>query len=804
MTPSSTEHPFELPRHLADRTRWLARGGGGDLVVCWLHHASRVEENPVLEVAIEAAAAASRPLLVHAGFGGRHPHNNDRHLQFMLEGWRVVQRDLAERGIPMSITPPPRTGDPSGLAGLAPRCRYLVTEDWPRSPYPAWTAGWAERIPGDLLAVDAACIVPMRQVRGVHDRAFKFRRAVESEWESRVAAPWPATLKEVEPAAAELLPATNLDLSRTKIPELLATWDIDHSVGPVPGILGGADEASNRWAAFRDSGLDHYAARRNDALVDGTSGLSPWLHHGMLSPFRIAREAHLRGGAGAEKFLDELLVWRELSFHFCLTHRIHDTVEALPTWARDTLDSHLRDDRDVRTWETLARGRTGDRLWDEAQHALRERGWLHNNLRMTWGKAIASWSADPNRTLERLIDLNDRYALDGHDPNSIGGLLWCLGLFDRAFPEDRPITGRIRARPTGEHARRLSPPRYAERRRKVLRDTVLIVGGGVCGSIAARTLLDHGHAVRILDKGRGPGGRLSTRRRDEVQFDHGCQVLRLRGEHRHCLTRSWIEEGVVESWTPRVRHADGSISPPDATWYVGVPGMNALVRHIQRDVQVDFDAEVADLGRDRDEWIARDASGTELGRGRRLVLAVPPIQAARLLAEIAPDLVTKLADVQVDPVWTLMAHGVQDAPDFDVAIDPSPDIKWMAREDSRPRRPIAGAWSIHASTEWTRNNLEIDRAEAEPRLRTLVHDAVGLRMPVGVAHRWRYGLTSRPLGVDHLSFGEGTGLVAGDWCLGGRVEHAIESGIAAAGAILRAPDGARLDDSGGTLFEAIP
>ncbi len=802
MTPPTDDLPTPLPEHLAERATWLSHGDAGEIVVCWLHHAARVLENPALEVAITIARFHDLPLVVHAGFGGRHPHNNDRQLRFMLEGWREVQRELAGRGIRMSVTPPPAVGGTSGLSELASRCRCLVTEDWPRAPYPAWTAAMIQRVPGDLVVVDSACLVPIRGVRGVHDRAFKFRRAVESGWAERIDRPWPPCTE--TPRAPEVgdFPASTLDLANVDLDDLLANWDIDHAVGPVPGVQGGSSEAVRRWESFLESGIDGYAKRRNDALTDGTSGLSPWIHHGMISPFRIARDAHRRGGAGPEKFLDELLVWRELSFHFCLNRRDHESLSALPNWAIRTLEEHRHDDRSVRSWERLSRGRTGDRLWDAAQETLRRHGWLHNNLRMTWGKAIAPWCADPETALATLIDLNDRYALDGHDPNSIGGLLWCLGLFDRPFPEEQAVTGSLRSRSTKEHARRLSAPRLLEHVNRDRRCDVLVIGGGACGSMAARTLVDHGYDVHVLDKGRGPGGRMSTRRREDVSFDHGCQVLRLRGEHRRELYRSWIQDGLVERWNPRVRSRTGSIAEPDVEWYVGMPGMNAVVRHLQTDLRMHFDATVAEVRRTGDGWSALDASGGTLGHGSRVILAIPPHQAARLLEPIEPGIGERLASVLIDPTWTLMTSGAGADPGFDVAIDPSPDLAWIASEDSRPGRPRSGAWTVHASPAWTREHLELDREDAESLLRRLVQDALDLKLPRGIAHRWRYALTTRPLGRSHLTVGEGGVVVAGDWCLGGRVEHAIESGVAAAGAIMRDPSTAMPNHAGRTLFEA--
>ena len=814
--------PFELPHHLSERCSLVDPGSrleapNGDLVVCWLHHACRVEENPVIEVAASIARRVERPLLVHAGFGGRHPFANDRHTIFMLEGWAELQRRLQDLGIMMSITPPSGPDRPSGLRGLIARARVLVTEDFPRNPYPAWTHQMAERAPGPTVMVDASCLLPGRLVKGTHERAFRFRDACQQEWNARLDQDWPPSdLSAPTPSTADL-PADALDLrdhDTTALRDLAGRWPLDHSVGPVTDMPGGESAGLHRWESFLKDGLGTYDRRRNNPLVDGTSGLSPWIHHGMVSPFRLARDAHRAGGDGGAKFLDELLVWRELSFHFCRSQHAHDEYDAVPAWAQETLESHARDPRRCHSWETLSRGRTGDATWDLAQTALRQRGWLHNNLRMTWGKALTGWSRDPGQTLDRLFDLNDRFALDGHDPNSVGGLLWCLGLFDRPFPEENAVTGTLRVRSTTDHARRLNLSRYADRLRSgIQRASVLVVGAGIAGSIAARTLHDHGHPVTLLDKGRGPGGRLSTRRRGPdrehpIRHDHGCQVLRLRGRLREQLTRSWVEDGVVAAWNPRVRNADGEVTTPDAPWYVAMPGMNGLVTHLQTDLRVRYQSAVAGLERTSDGWRARDADGQSLGTADRLVLAIPAHQARVLLTPFEDDfdscdqrpILTALDQVMVDPTWTLMIDGIKEDPGFDVAVDPTPDVRWLAREASRPGREDHGAWTMHASPDWTRANLESDRTEVEPGLRALAASLLGAEPAPGDAHRWRFALTSQPLEVDHLASRDRTLLACGDWCLGGRVEHAMESGIAAAGAILRDPTAAVADDAAETLF----
>ena len=179
------------------------------------------------------------------------------------------------------------------------------------------------------------------------------------------------------------------------LPSLVAECEIDHSIGPVPHTRGGSAAGYARWDAFQAAGLAEYAKRRNDPLVDGTSRLSPYLHYGMVSPLRIAREAAAIGTDGGEKYLDELLIWRELAYAFCFHTKNYENLAALPQWARETLAAHESDPRPaILSWETLARGKTGDRLWDAAQQSLLMHGELHNNVRMTWGKALANWTPD--------------------------------------------------------------------------------------------------------------------------------------------------------------------------------------------------------------------------------------------------------------------------------------------------------------------------------------------------------------------------------------------------------------------------
>ena len=445
-----------------------------------MHHAARGHENPALDVAILTALDLDLPLLVYQGLGGGHRYDNDRHHTFILEGARDVREELAERGIVHAFHLGDDASKPSPLRRLVRDAAVVVTEDFPAPPIPRWTEALARRTAAPVWLVDTACVVPMRLVDRPMDRAFRFRSQIKNLLAERLERPW--TEVEGVPRAFDRgqLPFTDFELDLATLDDealadAVARCDIDHRVKPVRDTRGGSKAGYARWNAFRERGLKSYAAKRNDATKDGVSRLSPYLHHGHVSPFRVAREAAAvraeSSGKGADKYLDELIVWRELAHNLCF-HRHHEveSLAVLPNWAQQTLEEHAHerssgDSDSSLTFEQLTRGETGDRLWDLCQLSLIRNGELHNNVRMTWGKAIAAWAPDPSTALRWMIDLNHRFALDGSDPNSYGGLLWCLGLFDRPFQPARGPLGTVRSRSTASHARRLDLDAYE---RKIL------------------------------------------------------------------------------------------------------------------------------------------------------------------------------------------------------------------------------------------------------------------------------------------------------------------------------------------------
>jgi photolyase PhrII len=809
--PPPSSAAISLPPHLRERLRPVLDKPPmpqGELVLYWMHHAVRGHENPALDAARHAAVALGLPLLVYQGLGGQHRFNADRHHAFILEGARDAHAALALQGIRAVFHLPTDPTAPSPLPALATRAAVVVTEDFPAPPFPTWTRRLAARIAAPVWQLDCACVLPMRLHPKRFKRAFELRHASARAYAERVPRAWPDC--DLSAAAYDgPLPFAPLDLAQADIPALCAACAIDHSLPPVWHTRGGSDAGYARWASFRAQGLASYHRLRNDAAElwpRGVSRLSPYLHHGQVSPLRIAREAAQQGGEGAEKFLDELLVWRELAHNWCLHSADPEAWEALPGWARDTLLAHAADPRErLLDHERLARAASGDPLWDLAQRSLLVHGELHNNLRMTWAKAIPYWTESPERALAELIDLNHRHALDGSDPNSYGGLLWALGLFDRPFPPERPVTGTLRTRPSADHARRLDVAAYSEQvwaptAGKRLR--IAVIGAGLAGLAAARTLADQNHAVTLFEKSRGRGGRAATRRIEHagvvVGADHGAQYFTARDPRFRRRVLSWVQRGVVAPWPGRFGAVEqGLIRPAGDTdeRFVGVPGMSALGRLLAEALDVRLGTRVAPPERADGQWRLRDDTGAELGAFDRVLIAAPAPQAADLLAA-APALAARAAGVAYAPCWTLLAgfDKAVDLPWDGLFINDDSPLGWVARNGSKPGRPRAGqgeVWVLHGAPGFSRTHLEAEPAPVADALlaafAALADLAGGGSLPAPAwwqAHRWRYSFCETPL-ADGCLWDAALGLGAcGDWCAGARVEAAWLSGEALAGRLL--------------------
>ena len=306
--------------------------------------AVRAHENGALDVAVELANRLEQPVFVYHALSERYPYASARHHTFILEGARNVQRQLTEQGISYGfhLERPGNRGP--HLRTLMGQASLMITEQMPVEPLRRWTARLARDSNIPLLAVNTACVVPMQMVGKAHTRAFEFRNATKAHYAQRLT----LAAYEVQPAvaAAQLeLPFEPADFRTTAIADLVSACAIDHAIGIVPHAVGGSTAGYARWKHFAKRGLSDYARVRNDALSDGVSRMSAYLHYVMVSPQRLAREAAEIDVDGAQKYLDELLIWRELAYGFCFYRSDHGRLSALPVWAIETLAEHQRDER---------------------------------------------------------------------------------------------------------------------------------------------------------------------------------------------------------------------------------------------------------------------------------------------------------------------------------------------------------------------------------------------------------------------------------------------------------------------------
>lgn len=783
----------ELPAHLSERT-WLASSGlpdhRGSRVLYWTHHALRSDENPALDVAIHIAQRLQIPLLVYQGLSEKYRFASDRHHTFILEAARDLQEAYAKRGISFALHVDRCGARYPRLARLAPTSAAIVTEDFPLEATKQWTAKLVAARSAPVVLVDTACVVPMRQVGKAYDRAFAYRDATAPLYRTRVDRIWPTVTTSVQPESA--LPFESLQLADRSLAKLVSECDIDHSIGPVSDTRGGSTAGYARWKSFRNDGLRSYAKRRNQIEIEGVSRMSAYLHYGMVSPFRLAREA---SADGADKFLDELLIWRELAYSFCYYRGDVESASSIPAWAISTLTKHEGDPRRLLSWETLARARSGERLWDTAQRSLLKHGELHNNVRMTWGKAILEWTRDYQQALDRLIDLNHRYALDGRDPASYGGILWCLGQFDRPFLPEQPILGSVRSRPIRFHEQRTDIKAYEKRVDRGIAGPpprIAMIGSGLGGLMCSRTLCDHGLDVQLFEKSRRAGGRASTRKlEDGSQFDHGAQYFTIRDPNLTRYLESWVADQHVAEWQGHFVSIDEPCQCNEVQAqkrYVGIPTMESLSKHLSKDLSIRFETEVERVVRNESGYDLFACDGSHLGVFDIVLWNCPPVQTLKQLPKSC-SWHAQLSQVEMVPCWAVML-GAEDR--WEVPLDGAfvnqGKLSWISRDSSKPNRPSElEIWVLHSTVKWAKENLE---ASKEQVIQDLVEEAArvtGRALPkhsLALAHRWLYSRPAEPLPESSLWDEKNWLGACGDWCGGPRVEGALKSGVSLAGRIL--------------------
>lgn len=459
-----------------------------DLVLYWMIAARRATRSFALDRAAARAREFGRPLVILEALRVGYPHASDRLHRFVLDGMRENARAFARtpaRYLPYVEAEP---GAGKGLlSALAARACVVVTDDFPAFFLPRMVAAAGARLDVRLEAVDGTGLMPLSAAPKAYGRAVDFRRHLQRELPVHLAATPSARPLAGLPQAPDLPPALLRRWPAAGDAVLagrtLGRLPLDHSVGVVE-TAGGAAAARAALGRFVRGPLSRYHEDARHPDADAVSGLSPYLHFGHLSPHEVleavadaegwtpdalgedargAREGWWGMGAGAEAFLDQLVTWRELGHVACRLAGDCDRWEGIPEWARRTLALHAGDPRPQRyDADTLDAGATDDPLWNACQRQLAETGTIHGYLRMLWGKRVLTWTRHPEEAFAILVRLNDRYALDGRDPNSYSGISWCFGRYDRPWPE-REIFGKVRTMTSESTRRKLRMARWWDR-----------------------------------------------------------------------------------------------------------------------------------------------------------------------------------------------------------------------------------------------------------------------------------------------------------------------------------------------------
>jgi deoxyribodipyrimidine photo-lyase len=445
--PDNPQMPEELER-LANQPRvQIRRQGaprkGGRCVVYWMQRAMRIADNAALDVAIEAGNLLGLPVVVFFSVIPNYPNANLRHYHFMAQGLRDVAEDAAERGVGFVVRRPQENSLAAFLEEV--EAALVVGDENPCREPERWRKVLARKLRLPYWTVDADVVVPS----AVFNRSFvllhHFRPHLKEQLPRYLVAP-PKTAPLTLWKPWKALPGFSLEQDITA-----GFSKLDRRVGPVDSFTGGTHAALKRLGEFIRLDLKAYEETRNHPELRGTSRLSPYLHFGNIGPLTIAmavEKAVKQGKASAsarDRFLEQLIGWRELAVLFVRHTPDYDTWECAAPWARKTLIEHAGDPRPHRySLEELERAETADDLWNAAQRELAATGWMHGYMRMYWAKKILEWAPDPARAFEWAVEMNDRYELDGRDPNGYAGVAWAIvGKHDRPW-FNRPVFGLVR------------------------------------------------------------------------------------------------------------------------------------------------------------------------------------------------------------------------------------------------------------------------------------------------------------------------------------------------------------------------
>ncbi|MFZ0538258.1 MAG: deoxyribodipyrimidine photo-lyase [Candidatus Sulfotelmatobacter sp.] len=428
----------------------------GACVVYWMQRAQRGIDNPALDVAVAAANELGKPVVVFLAPVPFYPHANLRHYRFLAEGIPDIAEDLGKRNIGFVL----RRFPEFSLLRFCDEVKaaLVVGDENPMRELESWRRTAARKLRVPLWTVDADVVVPSMLLQKAQYAAHIIRHRLQAQLPRFLVAPQnlSARVSWKKPAGVSSL-APDFDITQN--------WQLDGSVAPVSKWRGGSNEALRLLRDFLKHKLSGYGTGRNQPENDHTSRLSPYLHFGHIGPITVALAIEKADAPKADKeaFLNQLIIWRELSVNLVHFNPDYDNFECGEEWAHRTLAKHVKDRRPVVYSETqLENAETHDPLWNAAQMQMVNTGWMHNYVRMYWAKKILEWTPSPAEAYRIAVKLNDKYELDGRDPNGYAGISWSIvGKFDRPWFE-RPIFGQIRYMSGASTGKKFDSKKYIE------------------------------------------------------------------------------------------------------------------------------------------------------------------------------------------------------------------------------------------------------------------------------------------------------------------------------------------------------
>ena len=424
----------------------------GRYVLYWMQQAQRADLNHALEYAIHRANEAGSPLLVAFGLMDDYPEANLRHYTFMLQGLQDVEQQLAKRDISFVV----RRGAPDEVAiELAADASLVVCDRGYLRHQRQWREHLARTVPCSVIQVESDVVVPVELASDKRESAARTLRPRITGHLDRFLVPLRRTT--LKDTTAPRVRGEELD----DLDALLGSLRLDTAVPPVPLFEGGTTAAVKVLRAFLRSGFADYADHRNQPQTDDVSHMSKYLHFGQISPVAIALEIKKKHrGDDVDAYLEELIIRRELPMNFVFYEPDYDKYRSLPEWARQTLAEHADDHREhTYTRGQLEKADTHDEYWNAAMREMVHTGYLHNYMRMYWGKKIIEWSRTPETAFRTALHLNNTYFLDGRDANSYANVAWLFGQHDRGWTE-RAVFGKVRYMAASGLERKCDPQAY--------------------------------------------------------------------------------------------------------------------------------------------------------------------------------------------------------------------------------------------------------------------------------------------------------------------------------------------------------